>query len=176
MREESAIADVSTIDGTTLGVARPVYSTRLLYWLVHLSRFALAALWLFAAGAKLYMRNDPAESYFTNMPALVGESWAMPVAIAIIAAEIIGAALLLWPRTARIGGIWSAVMLLGFAGYALYYRYGLGNIEGLECGCFGNLIGSQLGVTTALRNLLLLVPAAILIFGIPRLKKLKIKS
>ncbi len=150
---------------------RPISSSSLFFWLVHLSRFALAALWLFAAGAKIYMRNDPAESFFTNMPSLVGDSWAMPVAIAIIAAEIIAAVLLLWPRTARIGGIWSAAMLMGFAGYALYYRYGLGNAEGLECGCFGGIIGSQLGVTTALRNLLLLIPAALVIFGIPRLKR-----
>jgi Methylamine utilisation protein MauE len=143
----------------------------LLFWLVHVSRFGLAALWLFAAGAKIYMRNDPAESFFKNMPYLVGDSWAMPVAVAIIAAEIIAAVLLLWPRTARIGGIWSAAMLIGFAGYALYYRYGLGNAEGLECGCFGGIIGSQLGVTTALRNLLLLIPAALVVFGLPRLKK-----
>lgn len=142
-----------------------------LFWLVHVSRFALAALWLFAAGAKIYMRNDPAESFFKNMPALVGDSWAMPVAIAVICAEIIAAVLLLWPRTARIGAMWSGAMLMGFAGYALYYRYGLGNAEGLECGCFGGIIGSQLGVTTALRNLLLLIPAALVIFGIPRLRR-----
>jgi hypothetical protein len=61
-------------------------------------------------------------------------------------------------------------MLMGFAGYALYYRYGLGNPEGLECGCFGGIIGSQLGVTTALRNLALLIPCALVIFGLPRLR------
>jgi len=139
--------------------------------LVYVSRFGLAALWLFAAGAKIYMRNSPTESFFKNVGSLVGESWALPVAIAVICAEIIAAALLIWPRTARIGGIWSATLLIGFAGYALYYRYGLGNAEGLECGCFGGIIGSQLGVTTALRNLALLIPAAIIIFGIPRLRK-----
>jgi hypothetical protein len=138
---------------------------------VQVSRFGLAALWLFAAGAKLYMRNDPAQSFFKNVGYLVGESWALPLAIAVIVAEIIAAALLLWLRTARIGGIWSATLLIGFAGYALYYRYGLGNAEGLECGCFGGIIGSQLGVTTALRNLALLVPAALVIFGLPGLRK-----
>jgi hypothetical protein len=138
---------------------------------VQVSRYGLAALWLFAAGAKLYMRNDPAESFFKNMPYLVGDTWAMPVAIAIICAEIIAVLLLLWPQTARVGGMWSAVLLAGFAGYALYYRYGLGNAEGLECGCFGGLIGNQLGVTTALRNLLLLIPAALVVFGLPRLRR-----
>jgi hypothetical protein len=142
--------------------------------LVHVSRYGLAALWLFAAGAKLYMRNDPAESFFKNMPYLVGDAWAMPVAVAIICAEIIAAVLLLWPKTARVGGMWSAILLAGFAGYALYYRYGLGNVEGLECGCFGGLIGNQLGVTTALRNLLLLIPAALVVFGLPRLKRAKL--
>lgn len=139
--------------------------------LVHVSRFGLAALWLLAAGAKLYMRNDPAESFFKNMPYLVGEAWAMPLAIAVIGAEIVAALLLIWPPTARLGGIWSGGLLAGFAGYALYYRYGLGNLEGLECGCFGGLIGNQLGVTTALRNLALLIPAALVVFGLPRLKR-----
>ncbi|MDT5124312.1 MAG: hypothetical protein QOC96_3794 [Acidobacteriota bacterium] len=139
--------------------------------LVHISRFGLAALWLFAAGAKIYMRNSPTESFFKNVGSLVGESWALPVAIAVICAEIIAAALLIWPRTARIGGIWSAALLIGFAGYALYYRYGLGNAEGLECGCFGGIIGSQLGVTTALRNLALLIPAAVVIIGLPQLRR-----
>ena len=145
--------------------------SKVLKILVHASRFGLAALWLFAAGAKIYMRNDPEHSFFKNMHFLVGDSWALPVAVAVIAAEIIAAALLLWPRTARVGAVWSAVLLIGFAGYALYYRFGLGNAEGLECGCFGGIIGSQLGVTTALRNLLLLVPAALVIFGLPRLKR-----
>lgn len=133
--------------------------------LVQLSRFGLAAMFLLAVGAKLYMRNDPAESFFSNMPFLVGERWAMTVAVAVIIAEFIAVVLLLWPRTVRIGGMWAAALLIGFAGYALYYRYGLGNAEGLECGCFGKLIGSQLGLKTALRNLALLVPAALVIFG-----------
>src|SRR5215213_11399219 len=152
-------------------LASSSWRSSVLFWLVHVSRFGLAALWLFAAGMKLYMRNDPAESFFSNMPFLVGERWATATAVAIICAEIIAAALLLWPRTARLGAVWSAVMLAGFAGYALYYRYGLGNAEGLECGCFGGIIGSQLGVSTALRNLLLLIPAAIVIFGLPRLRR-----
>jgi Methylamine utilisation protein MauE len=143
----------------------------LLKILVQLSRFGLAALFLFAVGAKLYMRNDPAESFFSNMPFLVGARWAMPVAIAVIGAELAAVVLLLWPRTARIGGMWAAVLLLGFAAYALYYRYGMGNTEGLECGCFGGIIGSQLGVTTALRNLALLIPAALVVFGLPRLRR-----
>ena len=137
----------------------------------HLSRFALAALFLFAVGAKLYMRNNPAESFFSNMPSLVGARWAMPVAIGVIAAEFTTAVLLVWRRTARVGGALAAIMLLGFAGYALYYRYGLGNAEGLECGCFGGIIGSQLGLKTALRNLALLIPALIVWFGARQIRQ-----
>ena len=110
------------------------------------------------------------------MKNLVAESWALPVAIAVVAAEIVAAILLLWPRVARIGALWSAALLIGFAGYALFYRFGLGNAEGLECGCFGGIIGSQLGVTTALRNLLLLIPAALVIFGLPRLRRVEERS
>ena len=140
---------------------------------VQLSRFGLAALFLFAVAAKLYMMNDPKESFFKNMPYLVGESWALPVAVLVILAEVAAAVLLIWPRTARMGGIWAAVLLAGFAGYALYYRYGLNNAEGLECGCFGGIIGSQLGVSTALRNLALLVPAALVIFGLSHTRRKK---
>ncbi len=135
----------------------------LLNILVTLSRYGLAALFLFAVGAKLYMRNDPQESFFSNMPMLVGARWAMPVAVSIIVMELAAAALLLWPRTMRLGGVLAATLLVSFAAYALYYRYGLGNSEGLECGCFGGIIGSQLGVTTALRNLTLLIPAVFII-------------
>lgn len=105
------------------------------------------------------------------MNELVGNSLAQPLAVVIICAEIIAAILLLWPRTARVGALWSVALLISFAGYALYYRFGLGNAEGLECGCFGGIIGSQLGVTTALRNLLLLIPALLVIFGLPRLRR-----
>ena len=141
---------------------------RLVVWIC---RLGLAALFLFAVGAKLYMRNNPAESFFSNMPALVGARWAMPVAIAVITAELAAAILLLWPRTARLGGVWAATLLVGFAAYALYYRYGLGNAQGLECGCFGGIIGSQLGVKTALRNLALLIPAIIVLVGYRRQRK-----
>ncbi|HWW77408.1 MAG TPA: hypothetical protein VNZ44_18545, partial [Pyrinomonadaceae bacterium] len=50
------------------------------------------------------------------------------------------------------------------AAYALYYVYVLHG-EPLECGCFGRLIASQLGVATALRNLALLVPCALVFFA-----------
>ncbi|OLE53522.1 MAG: hypothetical protein AUG51_12595 [Acidobacteria bacterium 13_1_20CM_3_53_8] len=131
-------------------------------WLFHISRFALAALFLFAVGAKLYFINDREHSFLKMMPNLVGERWALPVVIAVFVAESAAVILLLWRRTVRIGALWAAALLISFAAYALYYRYGLGNSEGLECGCFGGIIASQLGVTTALRNLLLLIPCAII--------------
>ncbi|HEV7904040.1 MAG TPA: MauE/DoxX family redox-associated membrane protein [Pyrinomonadaceae bacterium] len=127
---------------------------------VLLCRFGLAVMWLFAAGAKLYTL----EEFTFNMTNLVPERWALPVTIMVIAFEVVAAALLIIPRTARLGAVLTALMLVGFALYGLYYVYILKG-EPLECGCFGGIIGSQLGVKTALRNLLLLVPAAIVIFG-----------
>jgi hypothetical protein len=43
--------------------------------------------------------------------------------------------------------------------------------EPLECGCFGGILASQLGVSTALRNLVLLIPALIVFFGYRRMSK-----
>ncbi|MDQ1523883.1 MAG: hypothetical protein QOG00_393 [Pyrinomonadaceae bacterium] len=134
--------------------------------LVIISRFGLAAMWLFAAGAKLYTL----EEFTFNLTNLVRESLASPVAITVIAAEIVAAVLLIVPRTTRYGAALTALMLVGFALYGLYYVY-VAHGEPLECGCFGGIIGSQLGVKTALRNLLLLVPAALVFFGTPRLRR-----
>ena len=134
--------------------------------LVLISRFGLAAMWLFAAGAKLYTLHD----FSFNLTNLMPERLALPVAISVIAAEILAAVLLCVPRTTRSGAALTAAMLIGFALYGLYYVYVMHG-EPLECGCFGGIIGSQLGVKTALRNLLLLVPAALVFFGTPRVRR-----
>jgi hypothetical protein len=138
----------------------------LLSILVHASRFGLAALFLFAAGAKLFTIHD----FAANLSNLVEANWVWPAAFAVIAAELVAAVLLVIPRTARLGALVSAALLLGFAAYALYYVYVLHG-EPLECGCFGRLIASQLGVATALRNLALLIPCALLYLGLPRLRR-----
>jgi uncharacterized membrane protein YphA (DoxX/SURF4 family) len=137
--------------------------------LVHVSRFILAALFLFTAGAKLWILTE----FVGKMAELLSsmhfnyERWQWPATIAVIAVEIVVALLLIIPRTIRLGALFAALLLIGFSAFALYYVYVLGG-EKLECNCFGKLIGSQLGVKTALRNLVLLVPALIVFFGAPR--------
>ena len=141
----------------------------LLKWLVRISRFGLAGLFLFTAGAKLVI----VRAFADNVAQLLSASgfnyktWMWPITIAVIVAEVITALLLLLPRTVRIGAIFAGLLLVGFAGYALYYVYVLQG-EPLECGCFGRIIGSQLGVTTALRNLALLIPAIVVFIGYQR--------
>jgi hypothetical protein len=98
------------------------------------------------------------------------QRWSWPATIAVIVAEFITAILLIAPRTVRIGALCSGVLLIGFASYALYYVYGLHG-EPLECGCFGGIIASQLGVKTALRNLALLIPVIVVWFGYRRTRK-----
>jgi hypothetical protein len=137
--------------------------------IVQICRFGLAALFLFTAGAKLII----AKAFAANVGELLAASsfnhtrWMWPVTVAVIVLEIIAAALLLIPRTVRIGALLAAMLLVGFAGYALYYVYVLHG-EPLECGCFGGIIASQLGVTTALRNLALVIPALLVWFGYRR--------
>lgn len=135
-------------------------------WITRISRFGLAALFLFTAIAKLAI----VRAFVINVGELVSASgfdykrWSWPVTIAVISSEVIIAVLLLLPRTVRIGALSGAMLLTAFAGYALYYVYVLHG-EPLECGCFGGIIASQLGVKTALRNLALLIPSAIVWFG-----------
>jgi hypothetical protein len=145
-----------------------LYRRTLLKILVHASRFGLAALFLFAACAKLVTIAD----FNANLSNLVPARWVWPAAVGVIASELAAAALLLWPRAARLGALVASALLVTLAGYALYYVYVLHG-EPLECGCFGRLIASQLGVSTALRNLALLVPAALVFFGLPSVAKLR---
>lgn len=134
--------------------------------LAQISRFGLAALFLFTAGAKLAI----VKAFAANVAELLSASgfnysrWMWPATIAVIVAELITAGLLLLPRTVRVGAISAGALLLGFAGFALYYVYVIHG-EPLECGCFGGIIGSQLGVKTALRNLGLLLPVLLVLFG-----------
>src|SRR6266566_2015157 len=86
------------------------------------------------------------------------------VTVCVIVLEVITAALLLIPKTVRVGALFAAALLIGFAAYALYYVYALHG-EPLECGCFGGIIASQLGVKSTLRDLGLLVPVLIVLFG-----------
>ena len=139
---------------------------------VQLSRFGLALLFLFTAGAKLVI----AKAFATNVGELLSASgftytrWMWPVTIAVIVLEIVTALLLIVPRTVRAGALFAGALLLGFACYALYYVYVLHG-EPLECGCFGGIIASQLGVKTALRNLALLVPAVVVVAGYKRSRR-----
>lgn len=152
-------------------------SASVLKWLVQLSRFGLAALFLFTAGAKLMI----VKAFAGNVAELLSasgfnyERWMWPATVGVIVAEVITAVLLIVPRTVRIGALCAAALLLGFAGYAVYYVYVL-NGEPLECGCFGGILASQLGVKTALRNLALLVPAILVFFGYARIKKAQLTS
>jgi len=146
-------------------------------WIVRISRFGLAALFLFTAGAKLWILKK----FASNVAELLISAstnyhrWQWPATIAVITAEIIAAILLIVPRTVRLGALLAALMLIGFSAFALYYVYGLHG-EALECGCFGGIIASQLGVKTALRNLGLLVPVLIVFFGFRRRKMKTLKN
>src|SRR5437763_16645844 len=87
--------------------------------LVQFSRFGLASLFLFSACAKLFTIAD----FVSNLSNLVEQRWVWPAAIAVIASELTAAALLIFPRTIRLGAALASTLLLGFAAYPLYYVY-----------------------------------------------------
>ena len=141
-------------------------------WIFRICRFGLAALFLFTAIAKLAIIHEFAGRVgeLLSSSGFDYQRWSWRVTIAVIGAEILTALLLLLPRTVRLGAFCAAVLLVGFASYALYYVYALHG-EPLECGCFGGIIASQLGVKTALRNLALLVPVLLVWFGYRKTRK-----
>jgi hypothetical protein len=134
--------------------------------LVAVSRFGLVALFLVTAGAKIAIIKTFASNVGELLSAahLNYERWMWPATIAVIAFEILAALMLLVAKTVRLGAVLAGLMLIGFSGFALYYVYVLHG-EPLECGCFGGIIASQLGVKTALRNLALLMPVLLVIVG-----------
>jgi hypothetical protein len=136
---------------------------------VYVCRFGLAAFFLFTAGAKLWILKDFAAKVAELLSSahFNYERWQWPVTGGVIAVEVVTALLLLIPRTVRLGAVVSALLLIGFSAFALYYAYGLQG-EPINCGCFGKIIESQLGPKTALRNLVLLIPAIIVFFGAKR--------
>ena len=140
--------------------------SKLFHSLTVISRYGLAALFLFTAGAKLWIVGAFAENVKELLAAsgINPATWMWPVTTAVITVEILAAILLLLRRTVRVGAVLTATLLIGFSAFALYYVYVLHG-EPLECGCFGKIIGSQLGIKTALRNLALLVPTFIVFFG-----------
>ena len=137
---------------------------------MQIGRFGLAAFFLFTAGAKLWVLGFFAKNVGELLSAMQFnyERWMWPVTIAVIAIELVIVLLLILPRTVRLGALLAALLLIGFSAFALYYVYVLHG-EPLECGCFGKLIGSQLGKKTALRNLALVLPALLVFFGYHKL-------
>src|SRR3989475_11105073 len=95
---------------------------RVLRFIIAISRFGLAALFLFTAGAKLWILKK----FVGNVAELLSSSninyerWQWPVTIAVISAEILAAILLVVPRTIRWGAVLSALLLIGFGAFALY--------------------------------------------------------
>jgi len=123
--------------------------------LVSLCRFALAALFLYAAYTAL---TNPYE-FVPNISSLVARGQGAIVAsIIIVLVEIVGAILLIIPATARIGGWWAAVLLVSFTVYPLYYLYVFGGGT-LVCRCFGGIIASDRDAMTIVGNVLLLTIA-----------------
>src|SRR2546429_7096228 len=105
-------------------------------YVIAVCRFGLDALFLFTAGAKLWILKK----FVGNVAELLSSSninyerWQWPVTIAVISAEILAAILLIVPRTIRWGTILSALLLIGFSAFALYYVYVLhGEIGRASC-------------------------------------------
>src|SRR5258708_24817904 len=126
---------------------------RVIKILVHISRFGLAALFVFTAGAKLAILKTFASNVaeLLSSAAINYERWRWPVTIGVIAAEVLTTGLLIVPRTVRLGAFLAAVLLVGFSAFSLYYGYVLHG-EPVECGCFGGIMWTQLGFETGPRN------------------------
>ena len=86
---------------------RPRVTASVFKWIVHVCRFGLAALFLFTAGAKLWILKEFAGKVAELISSMQMnyQRWQWPMTIAVIAIEIVTAILLIVPRTVRVGAI-----------------------------------------------------------------------
>src|SRR5437660_384944 len=91
--------------------------------LFQLCRFGLAALFLFTAGAKLWILREFAGKVaeLLSSMGMNYERWQWPATLAVITLEIVIAVLLIIPLTVRIGAVAAALLLIAFSAFALYY-------------------------------------------------------
>src|SRR5260370_27998106 len=89
---------------------------RVLHLIIAISRFGLAALFLFTAGAKLWILKKFASNVaeLLSSASINYQRWQWPATIGVITAEIIAAILLIIPRTVRLGAVFAALLLLRF--------------------------------------------------------------
>ncbi len=148
---------MSSVTSTGERISTPTNFKRVFPVLVSLCRFALAALFLYAAYTAL---TNPYE-FVPNISSLVARgSGAIVASIGIVLIEIVGGILLIIPATARVGGWWAAVLLLTFTVYPLYYLHVFGGGT-LVCSCFGGIIASDRAAMTIVGNVMLLILATI---------------
>ena len=85
---------------------------RVLSFIIAISRFGLIALFLFTAGAKLWILKKFAGNVaeLLSSASINYQRWQWPVTIAVITAEIIAAILLIVPRTVRLGAVLAALI------------------------------------------------------------------
>src|SRR5258705_2109485 len=94
--------------------------------MVRISRFGLAALFLFTAGAKLAILKAFAGSVaeLLSSAAINYERWRWPVTIGVIAAEVLTTGLLIVPRTVRLGAFLAAGPFGRVRGLSVYHVFG----------------------------------------------------
>ncbi len=128
---------------------------RLSLYLVRLSRWLLALIFLYAGIPKLISWYDFA--LIVNSYALLPESLAIPAAIAIAGLEVVAALALL---CGRMEGLWGIALLLSL--FIAVLSYAIWQGLDIDCGCFGTEDPEHrafAGIRTALlRDILLCIP------------------
>ncbi len=122
-----------------------------------LLRLALAALFGVAGIAKIF---DPegSKKAFTDFG--VPASLVRPAAFLLPLVELAVAAMLLFVPSSWFGAIGAAALLLIFTG-GMLYQMAKGNAP--DCHCFGQIHSEPVGVSSIVRNLVMLIPAVILL-------------
>ena len=125
--------------------------------MVLVARLLTAAVFVTAAGTKLFDHSGTRESVRDfGVPA----PFVLPVSVLLPWVELATAALLIAPATGWWGGLLALVLLATFT-VAVSVNLGRGRTP--ECRCFGQLATSPVGRLTILRNIVLAIPALVVV-------------
>ena len=121
-------------------------------------RLGLAAVFVVAAIGKLF---DPAGSTKALRDFGVPEALVRPLLFLLPVTELLLAAAMLFVSTSWFGAVGAAAMLLIFTGGMIYQ---LANGNSPDCHCFGQIHNEPVGTSSIIRNVLLILLAAFLIY------------
>jgi len=114
----------------------------------------LSGLFFFSALSKIYYFSDTKHAIESLTSLILDKNLSVVLVFVIITLEILLSLLLLFQKFWRFAGLFTMILILVFTCVVFW-----GKSRDLiyECHCFGNLFGAKIGLTLAIRNVIIII-------------------